>query len=254
MYIELVKLERLGHDTTVQNHIPLHPFTHPPLTALYSSPSHPLLFLFHLPPWRPYLYLPSCWTSPTHVDESGGRNPQGRHRCCHWGMYPAIYCLVEYLHVPPLSGYWYTPPHTHSQTHPLFHVLTHKMPLAHPLSTHSLTHVCQHTLPYINPLRMYSHISSLPSPPPHTLTLLPPTQTYNLMSERWFTHASPTLFNAGTCRPQLSSCFLVCMKEDSIEVSPQEEYTSVSCPREILEMSIHVPALVVLKKIRVYPR
>ena len=31
------------------------------------------------------------------------------------------------------------------------------------------------------------------------------------------------------------------MKEDSIEVSPQEEYTSVSCPREILEMSIHVP-------------
>ena len=44
-------------------------------------------------------------------------------------------------------------------------------------------------------------------------------QTYNLMSERWFTHASPTLFNAGTCRPQLSSCFLVCMKEDSIEVA-----------------------------------
>lgn len=42
-------------------------------------------------------------------------------------------------------------------------------------------------------------------------------ETYNLMSERWFTHASPTLFNAGTCRPQLSSCFLVCMKEDSIE-------------------------------------
>ena len=43
-------------------------------------------------------------------------------------------------------------------------------------------------------------------------------ETYNLMSERWFTHASPTLFNAGTCRPQLSSCFLVCMKDDSIEV------------------------------------
>jgi ribonucleoside-diphosphate reductase subunit M1 len=42
-------------------------------------------------------------------------------------------------------------------------------------------------------------------------------QTYNLMSERYFTHASPTLFNAGTPRPQLSSCFLVCMKEDSIE-------------------------------------
>ncbi|KAM6494446.1 Ribonucleotide reductase, barrel domain containing protein [Amanita muscaria] len=42
-------------------------------------------------------------------------------------------------------------------------------------------------------------------------------QTYNLMSERYFTHASPTLFNAGTPHPQLSSCFLVCMKDDSIE-------------------------------------
>jgi ribonucleoside-diphosphate reductase alpha subunit len=41
--------------------------------------------------------------------------------------------------------------------------------------------------------------------------------TYALMSERWFTHATPTLFNAGTPRPQLSSCFLVHMKEDSIE-------------------------------------
>ena len=41
--------------------------------------------------------------------------------------------------------------------------------------------------------------------------------TYKLMSERWFTHASPTLFNAGTPRPQLSSCFLVAMKEDSID-------------------------------------
>jgi ribonucleoside-diphosphate reductase subunit M1 len=43
--------------------------------------------------------------------------------------------------------------------------------------------------------------------------------TYHLLSERWFTHASPTLFNAGTPRPQLSSCFLICMKSDSIEVS-----------------------------------
>ena len=41
--------------------------------------------------------------------------------------------------------------------------------------------------------------------------------TYNLMSERWFTHASPTLFNSGTNRPQLSSCFLLAMKDDSIE-------------------------------------
>ncbi|ORY82912.1 ribonucleotide reductase [Leucosporidium creatinivorum] len=42
-------------------------------------------------------------------------------------------------------------------------------------------------------------------------------QSYNLMSERYFTHASPTLFNAGTPHPQLSSCFLVTMKDDSIE-------------------------------------
>lgn len=42
-------------------------------------------------------------------------------------------------------------------------------------------------------------------------------ETYHLMSKRFFTHASPTLFNAGTPRPQLSSCFLVTMKDDSIE-------------------------------------
>ncbi|KAF8507640.1 ribonucleotide reductase alpha subunit [Hysterangium stoloniferum] len=42
-------------------------------------------------------------------------------------------------------------------------------------------------------------------------------ETYHLMSQRFFTHASPTLFNAGTPNPQLSSCFLVSMKEDSIE-------------------------------------
>lgn len=41
--------------------------------------------------------------------------------------------------------------------------------------------------------------------------------TYNLMSERWFTHATPTLFNAGTPKPQMSSCFLLTMKEDSID-------------------------------------
>lgn len=43
-------------------------------------------------------------------------------------------------------------------------------------------------------------------------------ETYTLLSEKWFTHASPTLFNAGTCRPQLSSCFLLTMKDDSIDV------------------------------------
>jgi ribonucleoside-diphosphate reductase alpha chain len=41
--------------------------------------------------------------------------------------------------------------------------------------------------------------------------------TYNMMSERWFTHATPTLFNAGTPKPQMSSCFLLQMKEDSID-------------------------------------
>ncbi|EIW68156.1 hypothetical protein TREMEDRAFT_39705 [Tremella mesenterica DSM 1558] len=42
-------------------------------------------------------------------------------------------------------------------------------------------------------------------------------ETYNLMSERYFTHASPTLFNAGTPHAQMSSCFLVAMRDDSIE-------------------------------------
>ncbi|KAL1406309.1 ribonucleotide-diphosphate reductase subunit rnr1 [Vanrija albida] len=42
-------------------------------------------------------------------------------------------------------------------------------------------------------------------------------ETYNLMSERYFTHASPTLFNAGTPHAQMSSCFLVAMKDDSID-------------------------------------
>jgi len=41
-------------------------------------------------------------------------------------------------------------------------------------------------------------------------------ETYNLMSEKWFTHATPTLFNAGTPKPQLSSCFLLAMADDSI--------------------------------------
>lgn len=41
-------------------------------------------------------------------------------------------------------------------------------------------------------------------------------ETYNYMSEKWFIHATPTLFNAGTPKPQLSSCFLLSMTEDSI--------------------------------------
>jgi ribonucleoside-diphosphate reductase alpha chain len=42
-------------------------------------------------------------------------------------------------------------------------------------------------------------------------------ETYNLMSEKWFIHATPTLFNAGTPKPQLSSCFLLSMVDDSIQ-------------------------------------
>jgi ribonucleoside-diphosphate reductase alpha chain len=42
-------------------------------------------------------------------------------------------------------------------------------------------------------------------------------ETYNLMSERWFTHATPTLFNAGTPNPQMSSCFLMQIEDDSID-------------------------------------
>jgi len=42
-------------------------------------------------------------------------------------------------------------------------------------------------------------------------------KTYNLISQKWFTHATPTLFNAGTPMPQMSSCFLLTMKDDSID-------------------------------------
>ena len=42
-------------------------------------------------------------------------------------------------------------------------------------------------------------------------------ETYNLMSQKYFIHATPTLFNSGTPRPQMSSCFLLTMKGDSID-------------------------------------
>ena len=42
-------------------------------------------------------------------------------------------------------------------------------------------------------------------------------ESYDLMSQKYFTHATPTLFNAGTPRPQLSSCYLIAMEEDSLE-------------------------------------
>jgi ribonucleoside-diphosphate reductase alpha chain len=42
-------------------------------------------------------------------------------------------------------------------------------------------------------------------------------KTYDLMSEGWFTHATPTLFNSGTPKPQMSSCFLLTMQDDSLD-------------------------------------
>jgi hypothetical protein len=42
-------------------------------------------------------------------------------------------------------------------------------------------------------------------------------ETYDLMSKKFFTHATPTLFNAGTPKPQMSSCFLLAMQDDSID-------------------------------------
>jgi len=42
-------------------------------------------------------------------------------------------------------------------------------------------------------------------------------ESYDLMSQKYFTHATPTLFNAGTPRPQLSSCFLIAMEDDSLD-------------------------------------
>lgn len=66
-------------------------------------------------------------------------------------------------------------------------------------------------------------------------------QTYNLMSERYFTHASPTLFNAGTPNPQMSSCFLVCMKDDSIEgiFSTLKDCASISKTAGGIGINIH---------------
>jgi len=46
-------------------------------------------------------------------------------------------------------------------------------------------------------------------------------ETYDLLSNKWFVHASPTLYHAGTWRPQMSSCFLLGMADDSIEGNNQ---------------------------------
>ena len=66
-------------------------------------------------------------------------------------------------------------------------------------------------------------------------------QTYNYMSQRYFIHASPSLFNAGTPHPQLSSCFLICMKDDSIEgiYDTLKQCAMISKPVGAIGLSIH---------------
>jgi ribonucleoside-diphosphate reductase alpha chain len=66
-------------------------------------------------------------------------------------------------------------------------------------------------------------------------------ETYNLMSEKWFIHATPTLFNAGTPRPQLSSCFLLSMQEDSIPgiYSTLKQCAEISQSAGGIGLSIH---------------
>jgi ribonucleotide reductase alpha subunit len=54
-------------------------------------------------------------------------------------------------------------------------------------------------------------------------------ETYTLMSQKMFTHATPTLFNAGTPRPQLSSCFLLNVKEDRCVCSSTIKYKYSLC-------------------------
>jgi ribonucleoside-diphosphate reductase subunit M1 len=64
---------------------------------------------------------------------------------------------------------------------------------------------------------LYGRSCELFPPPPCVQDMGKVLETYDMMSRRLFTHATPTLFNAGAPRPQMSSCFLVHMKEDSIE-------------------------------------
>lgn len=66
-------------------------------------------------------------------------------------------------------------------------------------------------------------------------------RTYHLMSERWFTHATPTLFNAGTPKPQMSSCFLLTMKDDSIDgiYDTLKQTAKISQSAGGIGMSIH---------------
>ena len=66
-------------------------------------------------------------------------------------------------------------------------------------------------------------------------------ETYHLMSEKWFIHATPTLFNAGTPKPQLSSCFLLAMQDDSIPgiFSTLKQCAEISQSAGGIGLSIH---------------
>lgn len=66
-------------------------------------------------------------------------------------------------------------------------------------------------------------------------------ETYNMMSEKWFIHATPTLFNAGTPKPQLSSCFLLQMQGDSIPgiFSTLKQCAEISQSAGGIGLSIH---------------
>ncbi|KAF3792800.1 hypothetical protein EJ110_NYTH10749 [Nymphaea thermarum] len=66
-------------------------------------------------------------------------------------------------------------------------------------------------------------------------------KTYQLMPQCWFTHASPTLVNAGTRSPQLSNCFLICMKDDCIEgiYDTLEECAVISKSTGGIGVSVH---------------
>merc|ERR1711907_99636 len=66
-------------------------------------------------------------------------------------------------------------------------------------------------------------------------------ETYNLLSQGVFTHATPTLFNAGTPHPQLSSCFLIAMKDDSIEGIYDTLRTCALISKSAGGIGFHVP-------------
>src|SRR5690606_17799142 len=66
-------------------------------------------------------------------------------------------------------------------------------------------------------------------------------ETYELMSKKYFTHATPTLFNSGTPKPQMSSCFLLTMKEDSIDgiYDTLKQTSKISPSAEAISLAMH---------------